>query len=965
MRITARTILVFALVLAYSMLLSQQGLVNTEFTALVTDRSPLALSDRFGPPSLSRLTDQGDIYLNAGSTALFRWTASAGLTRLLQGSDPHPGFPGTVCDVVGSGLVANSLGHTAMINYFAQRGVRGPRGIFVYDGARFTPVAMRYNPAPDVPNKVFDNFSQFRINNADKVAFVVGFEPYPIGGAGLFVGSPGGIPAKIAAVGEDAPSAVGGTYASLNLMGFNDDGQIAFGADIAGGMTPRAIFITTPAGIAKVAATGDPAPGTDAIGTLNLPGGGNLNSSGEIAFVSNVSYSGNNPYPYPYPFNRGIWVYSGGVLNKLVTNADDMNGLTGQYGNSITLRGFDADGEVLFSSNPAGTDYPPTPTHALFLKMIGEVASLVFKAGDPVPTRQTDQYNQTQNAQLNENGDVAFQASLQGGSIPYGWFFLGSSATTPIPVALEGQPTPAGGTYGIAGKLGAGMLNVEGKIAFLADLRGPNETAVFLWKPPAQGQAGGVQTIMTTADSIPAGANTIVRTFTPGAGDGMLVFNANKAGGRATIFARFLTSPKEEFIPIVTAGDIVPGGNGRFWLAGGSSLVNDNEEYAFQAGIVGPAYPGSGIYTWKPEYGLRKVVTTGDLAPGVQEGQFTSLSLVQVTPNRINGLGQVAFYGQTDGMTMPGFSVPSGIFVGSAGKPLTAIARSGDDSPLGGGGYFINFSSTVSLNESGTVAFRAITRQSPNLQYPGIFAGNGSAPPAKVAAQNDLIDGDFGQVNTVPSTFLLNNAGQVAYVAGLRNGTTPEAIFLRRPEDPPAPVVWVGQDVPGLVGWRFSDFREADFDLNHRGDLSFWAQITDGAAVSYGQFLRFANGQISPRLLRGQSLPGGGYASDIGININNIVRECSSLTESGELRSIATFVTGAQRMYYQAAVTPAGVVRKLLMSGDMIPGIGGGYIGLIFQMATVNSRGEYFNTVMIVEGQAKWAIVWNGTAKKK
>src|SRR5262249_41349520 len=73
--------------------------------ALITDKANLPLSDQFAPPAQIRLTNSGDVFFIPGGSAFFSWSSGSGSrTRLLQAGDPHPGIPGSVCDVLGSGL---------------------------------------------------------------------------------------------------------------------------------------------------------------------------------------------------------------------------------------------------------------------------------------------------------------------------------------------------------------------------------------------------------------------------------------------------------------------------------------------------------------------------------------------------------------------------------------------------------------------------------------------------------------------------------------------------------------------------------------------------------------------------------------------------------------------------------------------------------------------------------------------
>ena len=149
-----RSLLVDMCVLAMVLVLvspamAQKAGGKQEVSPLVTDRDRLPLSDKFGAFfGVPRVTPSGDVFFNSLSS-LFFWDSATGTRiRLLQGGDPHPGFPGSVLDTAGGNLQVNAGGHAAMTNSFTQKGVRGPRGIFVYDGANFLKVAMRNEVAP-------------------------------------------------------------------------------------------------------------------------------------------------------------------------------------------------------------------------------------------------------------------------------------------------------------------------------------------------------------------------------------------------------------------------------------------------------------------------------------------------------------------------------------------------------------------------------------------------------------------------------------------------------------------------------------------------------------------------------------------------------------------------------------------------------------------------------------------------
>jgi hypothetical protein len=162
-------------------------------------------------------------------------------------------------------------------------------------------------------------------------------------------------------------------------------------------------------------------------------------------------------------------------------------------------------------------------------------------------------------ATLNNNGKVAFRAQLQGGPSPFGWF-LGSGTAPPIKIALEGEPSPAGGTFGIAGEMQTAQINSSDQVAFIADILGPNAVGAFLWT-----SGSGIVSAVNSNDMLPAGANPIIRNFMPAASDDRLLFYAWKAGGRVAAFTKPIKPGGGQITRIFGEGDTAPGIGGAMW----------------------------------------------------------------------------------------------------------------------------------------------------------------------------------------------------------------------------------------------------------------------------------------------------------------------------------------------------------------------------------------------------------------
>jgi hypothetical protein len=461
--------------------------------------------------------------------------------------------------------------------------------------------------------------------------------------------------------------------------------------------------------------------------------------------------------------------------------------------------------------------------------------------------------------------------------------------------------------------------------------------------------------VVNTNDSLPAGANTVIRNFMPAASDDRLLFYASKAGGRFAVFTKPLHSGNGQITRIFGDGDAAPGIGGTLWgVVSNFGLINDSEEVAYATNeVIGASvYPASIIFTHKPGVGLQKVAATGDPAPGAAGGTIASFDsgAFLAPPGRINASGQVAFFASIAGSV--GNSSPSGVFIGSAGGGTQSVARVGDPSPLAG--TFVNFQTNLSLNDAGQVAFRAISQVTPTVQRPALFVGSGTTAPAKLLALDDPGPGS-STVDGIPLRFQINNAGQVAWVAGLTSGN--QGVFLGVAGGAQNPVAVTGDPAPGSGGGVFSRFREPNIELNNSGQVAFWAEIS-GVPATSGYFLGSATAPPLVRLLEGQPLPGGGTAGFLSPGLNNFIGETFALTDAGELCMHIINVTGAPTLSRQVIADANGVLREFVTTGDKAKGTGSS-LGFVFASTGSNSNGAFFASVLLVDGPARSGILWD------
>jgi hypothetical protein len=177
----------------------------------------------------------------------------------------------------------------------------------------------------------------------------------------------------------------------------------------------------------------------------------------------------------------------------------------------------------------------------------------------------------------------------------------------------------------------------------------------------------------------------------------------------------------------------------------------------------------------------------------------------------INNSGMVAFSGALDPGPTPQY-VASGM-----GEPFTTIAQTGV------GGFTLLGLLNVAINDAGTVAFRGFNPTG------GFFTSSGG-PITTVADSSGPLN-----VALANSRVAINNVGEVAFQTNLDAGGD---CILTGPDVTDDKVICQGDALfgstignatfPFLTTGNIGFFRDG---LNDSGELTFWAQLTDGRQV--------------------------------------------------------------------------------------------------------------------------------------
>ena len=890
---------------------------------IVTDQNSAALSNKYFAQNALWLKDNGDAFLGSGSVSLSYWEAATGtITRLLQVNDPMPGYPGSVIKVAGALFQGNLADHAAMIVTWAAKGVKNPAGVFVYDGAEYKKVALTGESAPGVTGGVFTNFRDLRTNANDQVAFVADLEPVGENMSGVFLGSPTGAPVKIATA-ADLDTLISHPD-NIYLIGVDNAGNVAFLCEDYGNPGGYSLVVGSPTGVMSVFRSGDAAPGT--VGNFFLSSARSnysMNSSGDLAFYSNV---GGDP-----AVSSGIWVRRlAGSIQKLAAVADATGTSLGGTYNSFTFRGFNNNGQVLYTSNLTGS---ATTNQATFLKTLAADAQVICYRNQTYSGSQ--QIDSIGGSFLGQTGKVAVLTTLKN---PYGRvLLLCDPSASPELIALEGDATPAGGTYALISTF---RMNNNHQVAFRSDITSLNANGLFLWT-----SGSPIQSIMSTNQTIPASANRALYDFGPFVSDDEAIFWGYSGEGKDSIFTRSLRPGDNTIRYVIGDGDAAPGGGIIAYI--NNPAINDKEEIVVVSSIIGGMpYPGNAFWLSKPGNALQKLVSRGDAAPGPAGGTFSGFP----SASRINSQSEVAFYSTISGATN---NSNAGIFLISSSGTVQKVVRVGDTSPAGG--TFAGIFNTIYLSDAGTVAFRAASQIAPGTQVDGYFVGSASADPVKIMVVGDSWEGDT--FSGIKYSFKMNKAGQVAFYASLEIGD--DGIFIASPGSAPVALVLSDNGDSATPGTIIElEFPDAFFEINNSGQVAFWGVylISPMADPPYGTgyFLGSAGNPPAPIVTTGQALPGGGTCPLFVPLANGM-----ALAGSGELAMYIPGITGAPDFPRYIIADPDAILRRFASVGDKAPGTDAefGRLGAL----GVNSSGKFFVNATLVAGSAKQGIFQSGS----
>jgi hypothetical protein len=358
--------------------------------------------------------------------------------------------------------------------------------------------------------------------------------------------------------------------------------------------------------------------------------------------------------------------------SKIVAVGDTLS--DGRILQSLTFNeaALNASGQVAFfgTTNGGGS--------GIYVGSGGTTPTKVAATGDSGPGGST--FSGFAEPGFNDSGEVVFVAALSGG--PGGGAFIGSTSSSPVALALNGDPAPLGGNYSITTARPDAVINNHHDVAVRANLSGGTSDSGYFIR---RGPSGSVTTLVLQGQAAPGVTGGTFATITPGlngllgeqfqlASSGDFAFQNNTVapgGGKVGSWHVKTDNTVEE---ILVRGTVAPEfGGGTAIITTVSTGWNSGGRYASWARITGGTFT-DGIFLFVP-------VVSANTPAGTSVPVTVTDSTTGTVPLSLN-FANVSTAGNTSLTT-------------SSGGPAIPTAFSIGDPPV-----FYNIESTATFNGS-------------------------------------------------------------------------------------------------------------------------------------------------------------------------------------------------------------------------------------------------------------------------
>lgn len=424
-----------------------------------------------------------------------------------------PGTPDLLYDHPLDQFVLNDLGQVA----FLATTVGNEMGIWLHDPVQTVLIARSSTPAPGTASNFHDLRGGLALNNHGQVAFAAS-----VGDSRIWSNASGDL--QLITSRGDAIPGMTQRIGRLGALSLTDDGKVSFFSFLDGGPgTVATVWTGDVSGIDLLAQsndgiTGSPqAPGAPAGTSFQYRSGFTIshNDVGDLAIGASLVGPGINAGN-----GHGFWTNRSGTLAPLIRGGDpaphNVPGATillSPGGSGFLTIAMNDLGQVALPVGLSGPNVNQTNNSALLFENHG-VTSLLARKGDLAPgtSSGTTFAGFASLIDLNDSGQIAFQAALAGASVTSQTsegLWAGSPDNLQL-IARLGDAAPgldSGVTFSSFAPDSGGTrkfftFNSLGQIAFQARVTGPgisNDNDVGIW---ATGLDGTLRLIARGGDSI-------------------------------------------------------------------------------------------------------------------------------------------------------------------------------------------------------------------------------------------------------------------------------------------------------------------------------------------------------------------------------------------------------------------------------------------------------------------------------
>ncbi len=360
-------------------------------------------------------------------------------------------------------------------------------------------------------------------------------------------------------------------------------------------------------------------------------------------------------------------------------------------------------------------------------------------------------------------------------------------------------------------------------------------------------------------------------------------------------------------LAIEYAGIVAPGTGGKTFyssvlpyrpVANGGSIVFEAQTTDFNYGL------------WRWQGGaLSKIIYAGDPIPGVSGSSFLS-------PNEFTANSQgLAAFSTFQGLTI---ETPTG---------LVSVAKTGDTAP-GTSGTFFGFQD-LSYTSNGEISFRGQVQGGPASF--GVWRAT-TTLVAPVAIDGQSISSSQSITNTDSFAPPAAGNGATTFAATVGPGNL-NAIVRQAGGSAPQVIALQGQPAPNLPTETYSSF--SDPVANNAGQVAFRAGLSNGDVFNaifrdLGSGPKFVIGNGSP-------MPGPAGAKLDGLS-DPVINQAGILAFTGYLDAFSVPLnTGLEALW---TIDTFGTIHEIARAGNSVPGVSGAqfgdFIGVPFQMNHTN-----------------------------